>query len=277
MKPYLKLVAATSAIALVSGTAWAQTTAFPGANDAETANEALEEQIEEDFERDVPEFGNEGRELGFSGSVSMRATASSGNTDSADVGLGANYGYYDGTNGYQLQLNYSYGEEDGTRTEESLIYDLEYTRDFNPSFYGYGKLTGSLDEFSSYESDTFLGFGVGYRVINTADVQWSIQGGPGYRVAELTDVANTDFQETALAIASNYSNRLGEGLVLTNDTDVIASESDTVVYNDLGLNVAMTNTLALRTSLSTEYHSDPLPGRDDTDNTYGVSLVYSFN
>ena len=60
-------------------------------------------------------------------------------------------------------------------------------------------------------------------------------------------------------------------------TDIIGSDSDTVVYNGLGVNVAMTDTLALRTSLVTEYRTDPAAGRVDTDNNFGVSLVYNFN
>jgi putative salt-induced outer membrane protein len=39
----------------------------------------------------------------------------------------------------------------------------------------------------------------------------------------------------------------------------------------------MTDALALRTSVLTEYHTDPEPGFKSTDNTFGVSVVYSFN
>jgi putative salt-induced outer membrane protein len=89
--------------------------------------------------------------------------------------------------------------------------------------------------------------------------------------------AVSDLNEGALSLSSNYSNQINETLAITNDTDIIGSESDTVVYNDLGFNVSMTETLALRTSLVTEYHTDPAPGKDDTDNALGVSLVYNFN
>lgn len=98
---------------------------------------------------------------------------------------------------------------------------------------------------------------------------------PGYRWADLSD--GTEIEEEAVSLSSNFSARLTDNVFLTNDTDVIHSDSDTVVYNDLGVNVGMTDALALRTSVATEYHSDPLPGDDDTDNTFGVSLVYSFN
>jgi putative salt-induced outer membrane protein len=268
---------AVAAVIASAGIAQAQDTVFTGTDTVEDRNEALREDIEEDFERDT-RIGNEGRSLGFSGSIALRASASDGNTDTAAIGLGANYTWFDGANGFGVQLSYSYAEDEGVTTEESLLYDLEYTRDFNPRFFAFAKLQGSLDEFSSYETDTFLGVGVGYRVISTPDTQWSVQAGPGYRVAELDDVIDRDFEESAIAVSSNFSSRFNESVLFTNDTDVIASDSDTVVYNDLGVNYAIgTDGLALRTSVQTEYHTDPVPGRKDTDNTFGLSLVYSFD
>ena len=270
----LVILTATSVLAVTPVIAQ---TAFSNTDVAENRNEDLQEDIEDDFERDLDRFGNEGRELGFDGSVSLRGTASSGNTDTVDLGFGANLGYFDGINGYGLQLNYTHSEDDGSVTEESLFYDLEYNRTFSPRFYGFAKVQGSVDEFSAYETDTFVGFGVGYRIYNTPDLQWSVQAGPGYRVADINSPLSSDINEAALSISSNYLNRLNETTFVTNDTDIVTSESDTVVLNELGLNVAMTNTLALRTSLATEYHTDPQPGFDDTDNTFGVSLVYTFN
>ncbi|ROU02345.1 DUF481 domain-containing protein [Histidinibacterium lentulum] len=272
----ISLIAAAAVIAGTSA-ATAQETVFTGTDVVEERNEALREDIAEDFERDT-QIGNEGRQLGFSGSLALRASASNGNTESTDIGIGANYSWFDGTNGFGLQLSYRYGEDEGVTVEESLLYDLEYTRDFNPRFFAFAKLQGSVDEFSSYETDTFVGVGLGYRVISTPDVQWSVQAGPGYRVAELDDVIDRDFEESALSVSSNYSARITEGVVFSNDTDVIASDSDTVVFNDLGINYAIgTDGLALRTSVQTEYHTDPVPGREDTDNTFGLSLVYSFD
>lgn len=244
---------------------------------AEDRNEDLIESIEDDAERELDRFGNEGRPQGFTGSFALRSIASSGNTDSLDVGIGTDFNYVWGQNGIQLQLNYAYGEDDDVKTEESLYYDLEYTRDFNPVFFGYAKVQGSVDEFSDFETDTFASLGLGYRIFNEPERQWSLQAGPGYRFAELSDVTRGDIDEAAFGISSDYADKLTETVFLTNDTDVIWSESDTVVYNDLALNVAMTKALALRTSILTEYHSEVTGGANHYDNTYGVSLVYSFN
>ncbi|KQB96644.1 hypothetical protein AL073_11890 [Loktanella sp. 1ANDIMAR09] len=241
-------------------------------------NEDLIEAIEDDAERELDRFGNEGRPQGFTGSVALRGIAQSGNTESVNIGIGTDMNYVFGPNGVELQLNYAYSDDDDTASEESLFYGLEYTRDLNPQFFGFAKLQGSADSATDaqYETDTFASFGAGYRVFNEADRQWSLQAGPGYRFAELNDITDGDVSEAAFGVSSDYAQKLTETVFFTNDTDIIWSESDTVVFNDLAMNVSMTETLALRTSILTEFHTEPGTA-EDTDNTFGVSLVYSFN
>lgn len=272
MKPTHLFIALATATA-VSSPAFAQT--ILGDSAAEQRIENLNENIANDFERDTPQFGNDGRALGYTGSLSLQASATSGNTDTSSVGLGANMGYYDGTNGYDLQFSYQRSENDGTVDENSLLYDAQYTRDLGSTYYGFAKLQGSIDSLPFDTSDNYLGFGVGYRIYDTASVQWTVQGGVGYRVADLNGIE--DFDEPAISLSSGYYNQLNDTVAVTMDTDIIGSESDTVVFNDLGLNVAMTDTLALRTSIATEYHTDPAAGLESTDNTFGVSLVYNFD
>jgi len=241
-------------------------------------NEDLIEAIEDDAERELDRFGNEGRPEGFTGSVALRGIVQSGNTDSTNIGIGSDMNYVFGPNGIELQLNYAYSDDDDSASEESLFYGLEYTRDLNADVFGFAKLQGSADSATDaqYETDTFVSFGAGYRVFNEADRQWSVQAGPGYRFAELNDITDGDVSEGAFGVSSDYAQKLTDTVFVTNDTDVIWSESDTVVFNDLALNVSMTETLALRTSVLTEFHTEPGTA-EDTDNTFGVSLVYSFN
>ena len=273
---YRIALGAVAGVVLMANAGFAQTV-FTGTNVADDLNEDLIDAIEDDAERDLDRFGNEGRPDGFTGSVALRGTASSGNTKESDVGIGADLNWVRGVNGVNLALNYAYGDTDGSRTKEDLFYGLEYTRDLNTRTFGFAKIQGAVDEFSSFESDTFVSFGLGYRVVNTADTQWSVQGGPGYRFADLSDVADANISEGALGLSSDYANKLSDTVWLTNDTDIVASESDTVVFNDLAVSVSMTDMLALRTSVLTEFHTDPADNSKSTDNTFGVSLVYSFN
>lgn len=266
-----------AAIAAVSATTVSAQTLGDSAVDTRIEN--LQDSIDDDFERrDMGAFGNEGRALGYAGSLALQTSATTGNTDTSSIGVGANMGYYDGKNGYDIQFSYQRSENEGTVDEDSLLYEAQYTRDLNDTLYGFGKLQGTIDnaDLGGFDtSDNYLGLGLGYRVIRTNDVQWDVQAGLGYRVADLDGIS--DFDEPAISLSSSYYNQVSDAVAFTMDTDIIGSESDTVVFNDLGVNVSMTETLALRTSLVTEYHTDPAAGRDDTDNKFGVSLVYNFN
>lgn len=268
------LVAALSTF--VAGSAFAQTGAFDNNNTAGDSFEDLQDDIADAAERDIRDFGNVGRQLGFDGSIAMSGTLSNGNTDSLDVGIGSNLGYYDGQNGYELNLVYTYGETGGSKTEESVVYGLEYTRDLTDRLYGYGQIQGSNDELAGVTNDTFVGFGVGYRVIDTNTQQWSVAAGPGYRTGNLFG-SLAGYDEAAFSVGSNYSVAISDTAVVTMDTDIISSDADTAVFNDIAVSVALTDTLALRTSLLTEFHTDPAAGFDDTDNTLGMSVVYNFN
>lgn len=272
---YSTPILTAAALVALSGAASAQTTTFDNQDAASDTVQDLRDRIDEDAERDVRPFGNVGRPLGFDGSVALRGTMSTGNTDSADLGIGANLGYYDGTNGYEAIFSYSYGEQNGSENENRLLYSLEYTRDFGERWYGYATVQGSSDDYASYTQDTFAGIGIGYKLIERADVTWYVSGGPGYRWMETA--AGAQVEEEAVSLSSNYTARFSDTLLGTLDTDIIYSDADMVVYNDIGVNVSVSDNLALRTSIASEYHSDPLPGRDDLDNTFGVSLVYSFN
>ncbi|MGR3513596.1 MAG: DUF481 domain-containing protein [Paracoccaceae bacterium] len=273
-------VSALALIAMMAATSASAQSLTGRDSVASDRNENLVEAIEDDAERELDRFGNEGRPEGFTGSVALRAIGQTGNNESTDVGLGSDLNYVWGPNGVELQLNYAYSDDDtADGTEESLFYSLEYTRDFNADTFGFAKLQGSYDGATDaeFETDTFLSFGAGYRIYNTDDLQWSVQAGPGYRFANFNDIGSADVSEGAFGISSDYAHKLTDAVFLTNDTDFILSESNEQIINDLALNVAMTDSLALRTSILTEYTSDVSAPAKNTDNTFGVSLVYSFN
>ena len=118
--------------------------------------------------------------------------------------------------------------------------------------------------------------GAGHRTMLTPDTQWSVRSGHGYRFADLGALATAGVREFGFGISSDFSKDLPNSLSLTNDTDVIWSKSDTVVHDDLAISVAMSDALALRTSLLDEYHSQLTEGAKNMDNTVSLSLVCTF-
>jgi putative salt-induced outer membrane protein len=279
------VVAATAAT--IAGAAVAQTTTFTNEDAAADQFDDLQEQIADDAERDVGRFGNEGRVVGTYGSVALRATAYNDDNGSADgtgddnanVGLGLRYGTFDGVNGIDVTAAYNYSEDNGDEAQNQLLLGADYRRNFGPRYFGYAKLDASQDRAAENLDDNyvdvFLGAGLGYRILNDATSQWSIQAGPGYRYTET--VGGFDNSEAAASISSNYYRSLSATSYVTNDTDLIYSDTSTLLTNDLALNVAMTNALSLRTSLSTSFDDSVDDTFGDASNTLGVAVVYNFN
>lgn len=209
------------------------------------------------------------------GSVSLTYSGTDGNTDTQDFAAGGRFTMRDGDWGHSIGFAFEFGESNGVKDEENafLIYDV--TRSFSDRFYVFGLARLEVDEFASNEKDAFIGVGPGYRVINQNDTAWRVQAGVGARYTELQN--GTDDTEPAGIISSRFFYRINPMVSLTNDTDILGSEVNTLVTNDLGVSLAMNDQLSTRIGYRTEYDSDPLPGLEHTDNSLNVSLVYSFN
>lgn len=66
------LFIAAAFTSFVAGAATAQTTAFGNQDRVTDAIDDIEEDVQDSFDRDLRAFGNEGRTLGFTGSISAR-------------------------------------------------------------------------------------------------------------------------------------------------------------------------------------------------------------
>jgi len=290
----IRLWTSVAAAALLASAAQAQTSTFGIEDSAIDVVDEIRDDVDDDFERDLDTEGNAGRQLGYSGSIAGRVTALSGNNDDVNAGIGARYGFYDGVNGGEINFAFTYTDDGEDDTETSFFISTEYTRDFSDRFYAYAQGVGTFDdnpgefdeleddELSGQREDIFIGVGLGYRIIDTDRIGWAVQAGPGYRWYEGFDNATTPddeserVEETAVSLSSDFIYQFTDTVALSNDTDVISSDDNTSVTNDLALVVGISEALQLRTSLLTEYNSDPAEPLKDTDNTLGVAVVYNF-
>lgn len=282
MKTNTLIIAAISGF--VATGAMAQTPTFADQTASADAVTAIEDSIIDAAER--PVFGNEGRTPGTYGSVALTGSANTNDgAETSDVEVGLRWGTFDGVNGFDVTAAFSYSSDNATAsgdtqdTKNQLQLDMNYRRDLTPAFFAYAKATASFDtltvDAAEYQQDIFLGAGLGYRVFNTADTQWSLQAGPGYRA--FTTGAGVDGDEVAGSVSSNFFKSLTDTTFVTNDTDVIYSETATTVGNTLALNVALTDTLTMRTSYTTNFNDASDDNFSDAENTLGVSVVYNFN
>ncbi len=270
---------------LIPASALALTLALPAfAQDTVTGIRSLNdrlEDIEDDVADDLDRANDEARfgfpeyQPGFSGSASLGYSAQTGNTDTQDFSLGVRMRYAQDQWVQTLGVAADFSETDGTKDEENIfaVYDGNYY--FNERFYMFAiaraQRDGLADTAGEISRDGFIGVGPGYRVINEANMAWRLQAGIG--VSYLRDGLGNSETETGYIASSRFFYQISDSLFLTNDTDVLDSDTALRANNDLGVNFKVSETLSTRISYLTDYND----GRDiKTDNRLGVSLVVGF-
>ncbi|MDO8882305.1 MAG: DUF481 domain-containing protein [Pseudotabrizicola sp.] len=237
----------------------------------------INENVAEDMARaeDAARFGNPEFRPGLSGSASLGYSGKTGNNESQDISAGVRLRYAQGNLVQTLGAALDFSEANNAATKEDIlaVYDANYY--FDQNFYGFvlarlesDGLASTVDE---NRRDAFLGFGPGYRIVNTPDMTWRVQAGVG--VSYLQDGARNSTTETGYLAASRFFYKINDNVFVTNDTDILKSKTALRANNDLGLNVKMTDTLSTRVSYLTEYNDNRAIR---TDNKLGVSLVFGF-
>ena len=288
----LKTASASALALLLAGPVVAQ--------GALVGTDALDDRIS-DIEEDVSDEFNEGADAdrfafaqfqpGFTGSMSLGYSGTTGNSEAQDLNVAGRIRYggavFNQTLGFGLNFgeatNQDTGESFTTEEETFLVY--EANRPFTDRLYGFGLASYRNDDFDTLQQDAFVGAGLGYRIINTPDLAWRVQAGPGVRWTETgtgflgvdipadeQGIENTDLAGIA---ASRVFYRFRENISLSNDTDILFSdEAGTLVRNDLGVNLELSERVTTRVSYRTDYNSDALDGLESTDNRLGVALVF---
>lgn len=257
-----------------------------------TGVEALNDQIDDitdDVNKDIARgndaerFGPNGVAQGWRGSLALTASGTSGNTDTGELSAAGRLTYGVGDWNHLIGFATEYGESNGIKSEEKFFATYEGSRYFSDQFYAFGLARVQYDGLlvdqnnnvrNGSETDAFLGFGPGYRVLNDENHTWRVQAGPGVRYFE--DVTGNSETEIGFIASSRYYYAFNDTVSFTMDTDVLGSDVNTVISNDAGVNFKMSDNLSTRVSYRTDYNTDPAAGLKSTDNTIGVSLVLGF-
>lgn len=211
---------------------------------------------------------------GWSGSVALGFSSTRGNTDTDDLDLAGRFRYGSGPWNHTIGFAAEFAEDNGTRNKEEVYATYDVNRYFTENAYVFALASARYDDFDANKIDGFLGVGPGYRIVNQPNQTWRVQAGPGIRYLEEQNGDNET--EVAGIVSSRYFYNLTDTVSASMDTDVLFSDQDTVVANDLGVNFKVSKALSTRISYRTEWDSDPQVGFEDTDSTLGVSLVYGF-
>lgn len=209
----------------------------------------------------------------WTGKGNIGASVATGNSEnqsaSAALELKQTAGKWTNTFG----LGGNYGNDGDVTTAQRWEARGQTQYELTQKAYAFGAARYEDDRFSTYNFQSSLSGGLGYKFIDTDKTKFWVQGGVGYRYAE--EALTGDTVDGVI-----FRGDLGLDHQLTASTKVVerflveAGSDNTFMQNDLGLEVSMTGTLALRVGFQVRYNTDVLPGTEKTDTLTTIGLQY---
>lgn len=275
-QPILR-AAALAVFASMAGVALAQTPDTTGIAPLNDRIDDIQRDVAKDVARgtDVSRFGNPDFRPGLSGSASLSYAGQTGNNKAQDFTAGARIRFAQGQMVQTIGFAVDYADAASVKSKQDvfLVYDANYY--FTDSLYGFvlgrAETNGLATTASETATDAFLGFGPGYRIINTEQMTWRVQAGIGESYLE--DGAGGSETEMGVIASSRLFYAFNESVFLSDDMDALKTNSALRLNNDFGINFKMNDMISTRVSYLTKYN-DSRAIRSD--NKLGVSIVFGF-
>jgi len=151
---------------------------------------------------------------------------------------------------------------------------LSSAYDLSARSYLIGSARYDHDNFASYLWRGVAATSYGYRWFDDARMRLVTEIGPGFRRSHDKRTGKVENEAIGRAFA-DFSYRLTDSTKLTNSFLTESGRLATYVQNDLGVQVAMSERLALKVGYQLRYNSKVDPGFKKTDTVTMLNLVYA--
>lgn len=243
----------------------------------------------------APALAQEEESTGWTGEGSLSASSTTGNTESTDIGAALKVKRDWGIWSTTAEAAADYGELDGVESKNRIFLAGQADRQINDRLYGFGRISYEQDEFTGFDSRTFVGGGLGYEVLQGPRATWNVEGGPGFKIDEVADILARDAngeiirdgagapiiatpattEESFAVIAkSDYAYAFNDAVTFSNLTNVIYAQESTQIGNTTAITAALTDVLSARVSFEVRHDTNPPMGFEDTDTATRFSIVY---
>ncbi len=163
-----------------------------------------------------------------------------------------------------------------------LFEQSDYNFSAHSFWFGSGRYED--DRFSGFKYQATVSSGVGRHFIDNATTKFTGTAGVGYKLFETQDVFDTagttllqkgsSDNEAVFRGTLDFSHALTATTKLLDKFLVESGSNNTFVQNDLGIQVKMSDALALAAAYSVRYNTDPPLGFGKSDTLTTLNLVY---
>jgi putative salt-induced outer membrane protein len=177
-----------------------------------------------------------------------------------------------------------YASADGESTGQRWELHEQSDYNFSAKSFWFGAARYEDDRFSGFDYQAILSTGVGRNFIEDDRTKFVGTAGVGYKILETRD----SFDDTGTILLERgerstqavFRGTLDLSHSLTDTTKLLdkflveTGANNTFVQNDIGIQVQMTDVIALAAAYSVRYNTDPPLGFGKTDTLTTLNLVY---
>jgi putative salt-induced outer membrane protein len=211
---------------------------------------------------------------GWDGKGQIGLYSHTGNTDDGGIAVGVNLDR-DGLRWrHIITLLADYQQENGKATKEK--YSAGYEGDYKVTkrFYAYGVLYGEQDIFASIQSRFSESLGVGYRFIDRKTMTLGLEAGPAIRQTAYIGAPSLDTVDVRLA--GDFSWTFWDNTTFTQTAWTYVEHRNPTLTASTAVTTRLQKGVSARASFDVTHEGDPAPGREKTDTTSRLTLVFSF-
>jgi len=214
----------------------------------------------------------------YTGSLAAGYTQTDGNTETMAANASARFVARSKRQRFTLKGKFNYGETDRVMTSRNAAGSLKYDFFVTKRLYTYAHALFEGDHFADLNLRSTLGGGVGYQILDTDRLAFSLEAGPSYVNDDFEVAPDDDY--TAGRWGADFSAKIIPGRIkFFHSHEGYYSFEDESVYitSETGLLLTIVDNFFAHAGVDYAYDSHPVEGNERYDVTYKFGLGYEFD
>lgn len=213
-------------------------------------------------------------EDGITSSVEVGVVLTSGNTSTKSGNLKGKIEQVKGKMRNTASAEALYVDGDSGKLSEKYLGNGKSAYQFDEHSYGFVTASLERDLFSGYDYQSSVTTGYGYRFIDTKEITFDVEAGPGYRRNKLdTEEATNEFIGRASAL---FAYRFNKTATFTEELVSEFGSKGAITKSVTALTAQIVGNMAMKASFIAKHNSDTPAGVEAMDTETGLTLVYTF-
>lgn len=175
--------------------------------------------------------------------------------------------------GFEGRLEYAYSEVDGQVGRDQILASARGEREAGERFTYFATADYEQDALAGFDWTSFIGAGLGYRVLTGEAASLVLRAGPGARVLSLPGRGVET--EAALDLGADFSARLTDSVVFASETAFLLAGSSRADQR-FSVVTALGELWALEFKVHYRHEFEPEPGFEEGDTRTDISIVREF-